>query len=218
MKMHHDTPDARKERAKKTVALLRKTYPDAATSLDFQTPLQLLVSTILSAQCTDVRVNMATPALFERYKTAQDFASADLEELRSYIRSINFFPNKSKNIIAAAKTIVEKHGGEVPQTMEELTELAGVGRKTANCVLGAGFGISSGVVVDTHVARVSKRLGLTNEDAPEKIERDLNELIPKRSWIYYSHAIILHGRAICTARAPKCPECIFKAFCPSAQL
>ncbi|HLP17278.1 MAG TPA: endonuclease III [Bacteroidota bacterium] len=218
MKKQQETPRAIAERAKKVVTLLRKTYPEAKTSLEHETPLQLLISTILSAQCTDVRVNMVTPALFDRYKTAGDFAEADRGELESYIRSINFYQNKAKNIIASAQAIVERHGGEVPRSMEELTALAGVGRKTANCVLGAGFGIPSGVVVDTHVARLTQRLGLTLETDPVRIERDLNEIVPKRSWIFFSHALILHGRAICTARAPKCPECIFKAFCPSAQL
>ncbi|MGE5313375.1 MAG: endonuclease III [Acidobacteriota bacterium] len=218
MNRQNNSPEARKERALKVVTLLRKNYSEAKTSLDYGTPLQLLISTILSAQCTDARVNMVTPALFERYRTARDFAEADRAELESYIRSVNFYSNKAKNIIACTQAIVERHGGEVPSSMEELTALAGVGRKTANCVLGSGFGIASGVVVDTHVARVSFRLGLTAETNPEKIEADLNTLIPKRSWIFYSHAIILHGRQICIARAPKCPDCIFKAFCPSAQL
>jgi endonuclease III len=218
MKKSTETPEIVKARAKKVVALLKKTYPEAQTSLDFQDPLQLLVSTILSAQCTDVRVNMVTPALFDRFKTAHDFASTDRAELETYIRSINFYPNKAKNIIASAQAIVERHGGLVPSTMDELTALAGVGRKTANCVLGAGFGIPSGVVVDTHVARLANRLGLTTEEDAVKIERDLNAIVPKSAWIFFSHALILHGRAICTARSPKCPQCIFKSFCPSASL
>lgn len=216
MKQERETLEAKKARAKKIVALLKKEYLDAGTSLDFQTPLQLLISTILSAQCTDVRVNLVTPALFSRYRTAQDFASADPAELEGLIRSTGFYRNKAKNIIACTQAIVEKYGGVVPDTMDALTSLAGVGRKTANCVLGAAYGIASGVVVDTHVSRLSQRLGLTGEENPEKIESDLNELIPQQSWIFYSHALILHGRKVCTARSPKCAECMFKSICPSA--
>jgi endonuclease III len=216
MKQERETSEAKKARAQKIVALLKKEYPEAGTSLDFQTPLQLLISTILSAQCTDVRVNMVTPALFSRYRTAQDFASADPAELEELIRSTGFYRNKAKNIILCTQAIVERYGGVVPDSMEALTSLAGVGRKTANCVLGAAFGIASGVVVDTHVSRLSQRLGLTGEENPEKIESDLNELIPQQSWIFYSHALILHGRKVCTARSPKCAECVFNLICPSA--
>jgi endonuclease-3 len=216
MKQERETSEPMKARAQKIVALLKKEYPEAGTSLDFQTPLQLLISTILSAQCTDVRVNMVTPALFSRYRTAQDFASADPAELEELIRSTGFYRNKAKNIILCTQAIVERYGGVVPDSMEALTSLAGVGRKTANCVLGAAFGIASGVVVDTHVSRLSQRLGLTGEENPEKIESDLNELIPQQSWIFYSHALILHGRKVCTARSPKCAECVFNLICPSA--
>ncbi len=211
-----DTTEAKKERIKKILPLLRKHYSDAHTALEHRTPLQLLVATILSAQCTDVRVNMVTPALFDKYHTARDFAKADPAELEDMIRSTGFYRNKAKNIIACAAALVDRYNGEVPNTMEALESLAGVGRKTANCVLGSAFGIPSGVVVDTHVIRLSNRLGLTDNDNPEKIERDLNAIVPKNSWIFFSHAIILHGRAVCIARSPKCPECVFNSFCPSS--
>lgn len=210
--------EEKKARAKKILALLRKHYSDAHTQLEHRTPLQLLVATILSAQCTDARVNIVTPALFARYKTARDFAAADPAELEALIHSTGFYKNKAKNIIACAAAIVERYGGEVPNTMEALESLAGVGRKTANCVLGAAFGIPSGIVVDTHVIRLGNRLGLTAQENPEKIELELNALIPKNSWIFFSNSIILHGRAVCVARSPKCPDCVFNSLCPSAIL
>jgi endonuclease III len=218
MAKQHESTDALKARAKKIVSTLRKEYSDAHTALEHRSPLQLLIATILSAQCTDVRVNMVTPQLFERYRTARDFATADPAELETMIRSTGFYKNKAKNIIACTTALVERFGGEVPNTMEALESLAGVGRKTANCVLGSAFGIPSGVVVDTHVIRLANRLGLTVNENPEKIEQDLNALIPKNSWIFFSNALILHGRRICVARSPKCPKCVFKSLCPSAIL
>lgn len=189
-------------------------YPDPRCALRHENPLQLLVSTILSAQCTDERVNMVTATLFKKYRTVADFARADQAEFESDIRSTGFFRNKAKNIISCAKALVEKHGGAVPRTLEELVVLPGVGRKTANVVLGTAFGIASGVVVDTHVTRLSWRLGLTNETDAEKIEADLMKLVPKNRWIAFSHAIILHGRARCSARAPDCAGCEIAGHCP----
>ncbi len=216
MAKKNDSPEARKDRAKTVLALLRKHYSGAHTQLEHRTPLQLLVATILSAQCTDARVNMVTPALFDRYKTVRDFASAEPAELEALIHSTGFYKNKAKNIIACAAALVERYGGEVPNTMEALESLAGVGRKTANCVLGGAFGIPSGVVVDTHVIRLANRLRLTEHENPEKIEQDLNALIPKNSWIFFSNAVILHGRKFCVARSPKCTECVLQSLCPSA--
>jgi endonuclease III len=203
-------------RAKKVLAILKKTHPDSKTALDFSTPLQLLVATILSAQCTDVRVNKVTPGLFKKYRSAKDFAGANQEELEQDIRSTGFYRNKARSIISCCTSIVEKHGGKVPKTMEELVELGGVGRKTANCVLGGAYGINSGVVVDTHVRRVSQRLGLTTFDDPEKIEEDLMQLLPQRDWYDFSNMIIWHGREMCDARKPDCPQCPLLKLCPAA--
>ncbi len=189
-------------------------YPAPHCALKHENPLQLLVSTILSAQCTDERVNMVTAALFKKYRAAADFARADQAEFENDIRSTGFFRNKAKNIISCAKALVENHGGAVPRTLEELVVLPGVGRKTANVVLGTAFGIASGVVVDTHVTRLSWRLGLTNETDAEKIEIDLMALVPENRWIAFSHAVILHGRARCSARAPDCQGCELAALCP----
>jgi endonuclease-3 len=204
-------------RSKKIVAILRKTYPDPKTALSFSNPLQLLIATILSAQCTDVRVNLVTPALFKKYRTAEDFANAKQEELEQDVRSTGFFRNKAKSITACCRTIMTKHGGRVPKTMEELVELGGVGRKTANCVLGGAYGISSGVVVDTHVRRVSQRLGLTPSDDPEKIEIDLMHLLPQDDWYAFGNMLIWHGRKICDARKPDCLNCPLRKLCPSAE-
>lgn len=190
------------------------TYPDPGCALEHENPLHLLVATILSAQCTDERVNMVTKSLFKKYRTAADFAKADQAEFENDIRSTGFFRNKAKNIISCANSLVEKHGGIVPRTLEELVALPGVGRKTANVVLGTAFGIASGVVVDTHVTRLSWRLGLTSEKDAGKIEADLMKLVPKEHWIAFSHALILHGRARCSARAPDCPACELAALCP----
>ena len=209
-------PMKREERAAAVVKALRKTYPSAHCELDFGTPLQLLIATILSAQCTDKRVNMVTPALFKKYKTAKDFANAAPEELEKEIQSTGFYRSKAKSVMSACADIVAKHGGEVPQTMEDLVALHGVGRKTANVVLGNAFGKNEGVVVDTHVARLSQRLGLTKQTTPEKIEQDLIKLIPRAEWTDFSHWLIWHGRRRCYARKPDCAGCEIQALCPSA--
>ena len=206
----------REERAAAVVTALKKVYPTAHCELDFGTPLQLLIATILSAQCTDKRVNMVTPALFKKYKTARAFAESDPEELEKAIQSTGFYRNKAKSLRAACADIVAKHGGEVPQTIEELVALHGVGRKTANVVLGNAFGKNEGVVVDTHVARLSKRLGLTKQTDPVKIEQDLIKLIPRDDWTNFSHWLIWHGRRRCFARKPDCAGCEIQGICPSA--
>lgn len=193
---------------------LRAAYPDARCSLDHCDALQLLVATILSAQCTDERVNKVTPALFARYQTARDYMNADFDELAELIHSTGFFNNKAKAIIAAATAIVERHGGEVPASMDDLVRLPGVGRKTANVILGNAFGIASGVVVDTHVARLARRLGLTRATSPDKIEQDLMALFPQSEWTLLAHRLIDHGRAVCTARAPRCAACPLGDICP----
>lgn len=192
-------------------------YPDASCALRHEDPYQLLVATILSAQCTDVRVNKVTPALFKEYPTPGAMARADRKELQEIIRSTGFFRNKSKNLIAAAKKISREHLGEVPDSMEELLELPGVARKTANVVLGTAFEIADGIVVDTHVKRVSNRLSLTQQKDPGKIEKDLMLKIPKEEWIDFSHRLIHHGRRICQARKPKCEECFLLDLCPYGQ-
>jgi endonuclease III len=205
----------RSKRVKAILPLLKKAYPGAKCSLDYRTPLQLLVATILSAQCTDERVNKVTPALFAKYKSAADFAAAPEGELEKDIQSTGFYKNKAKSIRAMAAALVEKYKGEVPRTMEELVGLAGVGRKTANVVLGNAFGISVGVVVDTHVARLSERLGLTEQANPEKIERDLMEIVPQADWTLWAHLLIYHGRAVCKARQPECGKCVIFKYCPT---
>lgn len=205
----------RADRAQQLVQRLPKVYPDAHCELDFKTPLQLLVATILSAQCTDKRVNMVTPDLFKRYRSAADFAAASPNELEKAIQSTGFFRNKAKSIRAAAGTIEKEHGGKVPQTMAELNALPGVGRKTANVVLGNAFHIDEGIVVDTHVARLSQRLGLTKQTDAEKIEQDLMKLIPRADWTNWSHWLIWHGRRRCFARKPDCTNCELLALCPS---
>lgn len=191
----------------------KKIYPRPVCALEHQNPLQLVVATILSAQCTDERVNKVTPALFKRYKTARDFASSNPTELEELVRSTGFYRNKSKSIRGMAQKLVEKYDGQVPQTMEALLELPGVARKTANVVLGTAFGLSAGVVVDTHVMRLSGRLGLSKEKTPEKIERDLMKIVPRNLWIWVSHALITHGRRICRARNPQCSVCPVKKLC-----
>lgn len=211
-----ETIEQTKARAKKIVRILRKTYPAAKTALEHHTPHELLVATILSAQCTDERVNMVTPALFKRYKTVQAFAEADLEELQQLIYTTGFFNNKAKAIKKSAQELLERHGGEMPRTLDELVKLSGVGRKTASVILGNAFGIAEGVVVDTHVARISRLLGFTDYKDAVKIERDLMALIPKKDWIDFSHMIILHGRGICKARRPDCPNCPLSSLCPSS--
>ena len=205
----------RRERVKKILPILKATYPNAKCSLDHKTPLQLLVATILSAQSTDQRVNIVTKTLFKKYKTPKDYADAPAGELEKDIQSTGFFNSKAKSLRGMARGLIDKHGGNVPQTMEELTELPGVGRKTANVVLGNAFGQNVGVVVDTHVARLSERLGLTDETNPEKIERDLIELVPREDWTLWSHLLIHHGRAICMARKPLCERCAVLRYCPT---
>jgi endonuclease-3 len=199
---------------KRIIEGLRKEYPDVTCALHHRNPLQLLIATILSAQCTDVRVNMVTPALFKRYPTAEDFAKASQADLEQMIRSTGFFRNKSKSIIAASQRILTDFKGQIPKTMDELLMLPGVARKTANVVLGTAYGIASGVVVDTHVFRLSHRLGLTKEKTPEKVEQDLMKKIPKEEWIDFSHRLIHHGRRICVARKPACERCVLEKVCP----
>lgn len=208
----------KKTLADEIIKRLKKAYPDAHCALDHTNAFELLVATILSAQCTDARVNIVTATLFRKYRSVQDFADATQEELAEDIKSINFFNNKARSIRGAAEKIVENFDGNVPQTMNELLTLNGVARKTANVVLGNAFGIASGVVVDTHVARLSQRLGLTAETAPEKIENDLSNLVAKKDWVMFPHWLIYHGRQICSARKPKCEECVLKDICPSYPL
>jgi endonuclease-3 len=193
---------------------LRKLYPDAHCELDHKTPLELLVATILSAQCTDKRVNVVTKTLFRRYRTAQDYARAEPAELEGLIRSTGFFRSKAKSIRETAKVLVAKHGGKVPDTMEELLELRGVARKTANVILGTAYGQASGIVVDTHMKRLAFRMGLTDEADPVAVEKDLMALIPKKDWIFFSQGMVWHGRRVCFARNPDCPGCALNAICP----
>ena len=195
---------------------LKEEYPDARTELRWETPLDLLVATMLSAQSTDVRVNGVTEHLFERYRAAEDYAQADAGRLEEEIRPVGFFRNKARALIEMGRTLVEEHAGEVPRTMEDLVKLPGVGRKTANVVLGNAFSINEGVVVDTHVRRLSNRLGLVREHDPEKIERDLIPLVPEGERALFSHLLIFHGRRICKARKPACPDCVLNDICPSA--
>jgi endonuclease-3 len=206
------------ERAKQLLERFPKIYPDAHCELDFKNPLQLLVATILSAQCTDKRVNLVTPRLFAKYKSAAALARANSDELEDEIRSTGFFRNKARSIRAAAAAIEKDHQGGVPETMEELRQLPGVGRKTANVVLGNAFGKDEGIVVDTHVARLSLRLGLTRQSDPEKIERDLMKIIPREHWTNWSHWLIWHGRRRCFARKPDCANCEVFRLCPSGKV
>jgi endonuclease III len=213
-----ESPAERRARTRKIVARLRREFPEAKCALDHTTPLQLLVATILSAQCTDARVNMVTPALFAKYHTAADYAAADPEQFQREIQSTGFFRNKTKSILGMAQALVERHGGQVPDTMDALVGLPGVGRKTANVVLGNAFGKSEGIVVDTHVQRISGLLKLTRESTPEKIERDLVALVPRNDWTIFSHLLILHGRKTCIARRPKCESCRISDLCPSSRI
>lgn len=205
-----------KRYAAKVVRRLRADYPDAHCSLNFSSPLELLVATILSAQCTDQRVNKVTPALFRKYPTALRYAKAPLEDLERAIQSTGFFRNKAKNIQGCCRMLVDRFDGEVPAEMDALVALPGVGRKTANVVLGTTFDIASGIVVDTHVGRISRRLGLTEAKTAEKIERDLMELLPRREWVVFSHRMIQHGRKVCMARNPQCDACLMRKYCPKA--
>lgn len=207
-----------KAHATEILSRLKREYPDAHCELDFETPLQLLIATILSAQCTDKRVNMVTPALFERYSDAESLSAAKPEELEEMIKSTGFFRNKTKSLLGMSAAVAEKHNGSVPKTMDELVKLPGVGRKTANVVLGNAFDVNEGVVVDTHVGRLSVRLGLTNETDPVKVEQALMPLIPQDDWALISHLLIFHGRRICEARTPKCASCVLNDICPSSRV
>ncbi len=208
---------ARRERTGEILARLEAAYPEARCALDHGSPLELLVATILSAQCTDARVNQVTPALFRRYPDARAYAEAALPELEAMIQSTGFFRNKAKALQGLGRALLERHDGKVPRTMAELTALPGVGRKTANVVLGNAFGLEEGVVVDTHVARLSGRLGLTRETDPVKIERDLVALVPRPAWTLWSHLLIFHGRQVCKAPRPRCGDCVLADLCPAAE-
>ncbi|MGH9457420.1 MAG: endonuclease III [Thermoanaerobaculia bacterium] len=208
---------ARDERVDEILRRLARMYPKATCSLDFRSPFELLVATILSAQATDARVNLVTPALFRKYPDAEALAHADPAELEEAIRTTGFFRSKARSLLGMANALLKEHGGEVPQTMEELVALPGVGRKTANVILGNAFGKAEGVVVDTHVSRVSQRLALTTHRDAEKIERDLMEAIPREEWVRFSHRVIAHGRTLCVARKPKCADCLLNEVCPCAR-
>lgn len=210
----HESQAITAERAGSITKALRKAYPDVRCELNHSSPLELLIATILSAQCTDERVNLVTPDLFKRYRSARDFAEAPAAELEAAIRSTGFFRNKTKSIQACCRALIERHGGRVPASMEELTALGGVGRKTANVVLGNAFNINAGVVVDTHVSRLSQRLGLTQNKQPEKIEQDLMKIVPQAEWALFSHLLIWHGRRRCDARKPDCANCELSKLCP----
>ncbi|MFH5803152.1 endonuclease III [Alienimonas sp. DA493] len=208
-------PDAPAERRVRTVLRrLKAAYPVAECALHHDSPFQLLAATILSAQCTDARVNQTTPALFARFPDAAALADADVREVETLVQSCGFFRSKAKNLVGMATALVERHGGEVPRRLEDLVTLPGVGRKTANVVLGVCFGIAEGVVVDTHVGRISRRLAFTEEKDAVKAERDLCELLPKSRWVSFSHRLILHGRSVCDARKPRCEECALRSVCP----
>lgn len=212
-----ETPVERRRRVRTIIGRLRREFPEARCALDYSSPLELLVATILSAQCTDVRVNLVTPSLFAKYRSAGDYASADPQVFQKEIQSTGFFRNKTKSIIGMAQALIERHGGRVPDTMDQLVALPGVGRKTANVVLGNAFGKNEGVVVDTHVQRISGLLRLTTEKTPEKIERDLIDLVPRKDWTIFSHLLILHGRKTCIARRPRCEACTINRWCPSSR-
>jgi len=215
--MPRETSITKVVRLEKIIAVLDRTYPEAKCELRHSKPLELLIATILSAQCTDKRVNIVAKELFEKYRSAADYANASLAELEQAIKTTGFFRNKAKNIQACCRKLVERHAGEVPRTMEELTQLDGVGRKTANVVLGNAFGINAGVV-DTHVARLSQRLGLTKQKTPEKIEQELMALVPRKQWTLFSHWLIWHGRRRCNARKPDCSNCEIQKLCPKVDV
>jgi endonuclease-3 len=212
----HSGKNELKSRVLEIINLLEKVHPDAKLALKWSNPLELLIATVLSAQTTDERVNRVAESLFKRYRTAEDYANTDLEELEQYIKSLTFYRAKAKNIKEACRIIVEEYGGEVPKTMEDLLRLPGVARKTANVVLSNAYGIMEGIIVDTHVRRLSQKLGLTDEEDPEKIERDLMEIVPRDKWLRFADLLIFHGRRICTAKDPKCGECILNKICPSS--
>ena len=207
-----------KERVRKIIRLLKRAYPDAKCSLNHSNAFELLIATILSAQCTDERVNIVTADLFRKYRKPEVYLKVSEKELQKDIRTTGFFRNKTKSIQGTVRVLTESYGGEVPDTMEELLELPGVARKTANVVLGNAFGVKSGIVVDTHVTRLTHRLGLTEQKTAEKIERDLIELVPRKDWVIFSHLLIYHGRKICKARNPSCAECVVEKLCPSSYL
>jgi endonuclease-3 len=206
------------QRVRKIIRLLKRAYPDAKCSLNYSNAFELLIATILSAQCTDVRVNIVTQDLFRKYRKPEDYLKVSPRELEKDIRTTGFFRNKTKSIQGTAKLLTEQYGGKVPETMEDLLELPGVARKTANVVLGNAFGVISGIVVDTHVTRLSHRLGLSMEKTAEKIEQDLIAIVPKKDWVIFSHLLIAHGRDICKARNPLCAECVVERLCPSSYL
>ncbi|MBD3328844.1 endonuclease III [Candidatus Peregrinibacteria bacterium] len=201
---------------KKILSLLEKKYGNSETALDYETPVQMLVSTILSAQCTDERVNKVTPVLYAKYDTAEDYANADKHELEQIIRSTGFYKNKAKNIIGACKMIVDKYDGKVPKTMDEMLTLPGVARKTANVVLGNAYGIVEGIVVDTHVGRLARRFGFSSAKDTNKVEKDLMKIVPRSKWNDIAYWLIDHGRALCKSQKPKCADCFLKIYCPSA--
>lgn len=207
-----------KARASKIIAVLEKKFPDAKCALDFSSPFELMIATILSAQCTDKRVNQITPNLFKKYSSIESFAKADIKELENDIHSAGFYHNKAKNIIGCAQGLISLYNGEIPKTLAELVKLPGVGRKTANCVLGNGFGLAEGIVVDTHVSRLCQKIGLTISKAPEKIEQELMRIVDKKHWINFSHWLILQGRAVCIARRPQCHICEIRNYCNSAEI
>jgi endonuclease-3 len=207
-----------KQRVRKIIRLLKRAYPDAKCSLNHANAFELLIATILSAQCTDARVNIVTQDLFRKYRKPEDYLKVPPKELENDIRTTGFFRNKTKSIQGTARVLTEQYRGKVPETIEELLELPGVARKTANVVLGNAFGISSGVVVDTHVTRLSHRLGLSRQKTAEKIEQDLIAIVPKKDWVIFPHLLIAHGRAICKARNPLCAECVVEKLCPSSYL
>ena len=214
--MPRESQKARRQRAAQVYEHLSGEYPDAKCALDYRSPFELAVATILSAQCTDVRVNMVTPGLFKRFPDARSLADAEQEEVEELIRSTGFFRNKARSLVRMATAVVEDHGGELPRTMKELVALPGVGRKTANVILGNAFGIDEGVVVDTHVKRLSGRLGFSPETNPDKIERDLMDLFPVGAWTMLAHLLIYHGRQVCPARRPRCNKCAVSHLCPSS--
>jgi endonuclease-3 len=213
---HVDVKFDNKTRMLKIIDLLEKEYPDAKTALNYTTPLELLVTTILSAQCTDKRVNIVTETLFKKYRKPEDYVNADLEELEEDIRSTGFYRNKARNLKKCCQILIEKFNSKVPKTMDEIVELPGVARKTANIVLSNVYGVVEGIAVDTHVRRLSKRLGLSEHDDPNKIERDLMEIVPKTEWMRITDLLIFHGRRICGAKKPQCGICVLNKLCPSA--
>jgi endonuclease III len=213
-----ERPEELQKRTREIIRRLKRAYPDAKCSLNHTNPFELLVATILSAQCTDERVNIVTSDLFRKYRKPDDYLKVSPRELEKDIQSTGFFRNKTKSIQGTSKVLTEEFGGEVPRTMDELLELPGVARKTANVVLGNAFDIKVGIVVDTHVTRLSRRLGLTNEKDAQKIERELVQIVPKKDWVIFSHLLIYHGRKICRARNPLCEECVIEKFCPSSYL